>query len=247
MSCWFCLNITGGLFWRGISWTSVRCILVNAWVCRKRNDRVLFTRELFLVASVEHATYSCLFAMAGYCIVLPVRIEGKGSGESPCALIPTWRYVISRNGASDLVQYLNVTLVAGLMGNVWTARAHLVSAVIIESFILRKQKSFLLQYCPVCRRRIVAAIRDRVPRDVQHCGVMLVFVYLTDYTEQILVWEASSFAANQESPAFCASREFSTVFTKASHLSMIWVGRIQSTLSHPCMHFLLYGLRVLPI
>jgi len=34
--------------------------------------------------------------MASYCVVLPVRIEGKGSGESPCALIPTWRYVISR-------------------------------------------------------------------------------------------------------------------------------------------------------
>jgi len=59
------------------------------------------------------------------------------------------------------------------MGNVWTARARLVSAVISELFILRKQKSLLLQYCPVCRRRIVAAVRDRVPRDVQRCGVKL--------------------------------------------------------------------------
>ena len=49
---------------------------------RKGNDRVLFTSELVLVGSVEHATYSSLFAMAGYCIVLPVRIGGKGSGES---------------------------------------------------------------------------------------------------------------------------------------------------------------------
>jgi hypothetical protein len=66
-----------------------RCVLVNIWVRRKGNDRVVLTRELFLVGSVEHAPYSCLFAMAGYCVVLPVRIEGKGSGESPCALIPT--------------------------------------------------------------------------------------------------------------------------------------------------------------
>jgi hypothetical protein len=122
------------------------------------------------------------------------------------------------------------------MGNVWTARARLV-AVISELFILRQQKRFLLQYCPVCRRKIVAAVRDRVPRDVQHCGVMLVFVYDTDYTEHILVWEASSFPASQESPAFYASREFITVFTIASHFSVIRVGRIQSALSHPCMHF----------
>jgi len=60
------------------------------------------------------------------------------------------------------------------------ARDRLVSAVIGELFILRKQKSLLLQYCPVCRRRIVADVRDRVPRDVQHCGVMFVNVYRTD-------------------------------------------------------------------
>lgn len=60
----------------------------------------------------------------------------------------------------------------------------------------------------------MAAVRDRVPRDVQHCGVLLLFVYPTDYTGQIFVWEASIFPASQESPAFCASREFSTVFTK---------------------------------
>jgi len=137
-----------------------------------------------LVDSVEHAAYSCLFAMAGYCIVLPVRIEGKGSGESPYALIPTWRYVISR---TERVSSISECYVVGrLDGNRMNGESSLVSAVISELFILRKQKSFLLQYCPLCRRRIVEAVRDRVLRDVQHCGVMLVFVYRTDYTEQIL-------------------------------------------------------------
>jgi hypothetical protein len=59
------------------------------------------------------------------------------------------------------------------------------------------------------------------PLDVQRCGVMLVFLYRTNYTQQILVREASSFPASQESPAFCVSWEFITVFTKASHFSMI--------------------------
>jgi len=95
-----------------------------------------------LVGSVEHATYSCLFTMAGYCIVLPVRIEGKGSGESPCALIPTWRYVISR---TERVSSISECYVVGRPdGNRMNGESSLVSAVISELFILRKQKSILL-------------------------------------------------------------------------------------------------------
>jgi hypothetical protein len=56
---------------------------------------------------LEHCTYSvtacCVFAMADYCIALPVTIEDKGSGESPFALIPSWRYKqnIARSSISE--------------------------------------------------------------------------------------------------------------------------------------------------
>jgi hypothetical protein len=148
MKCWWVSEHIIGVFWRGISWTLACYVLVNTWVCTKGNDRVLFTRELFLVRSAEYSTYSCLYAIASYCIVLAVRIEGKGSGDSPCALIPSWRYVISR---AEWVCSISECNVGGRPdGNRMNGEG---SLPVSELFILRKQRSFLLQYCPVCRSR----------------------------------------------------------------------------------------------
>jgi hypothetical protein len=106
----------------------------------------------------------------------------------------------------------------------------------------------LMQYYPICRRRIVVAVRDRVPRDVQHCGVMLVFVYRADYTEQILVWEASSFPASQESPAHFVHHE-SSLPCSQKPATCPWYESDESNPHCPISvcTFLLHGLRALPI
>jgi len=72
-----------------------------------------------------------------------------------------------------------------------------------------KAENFLLQFCPVCRRRMVAAVRDRVPRDVQHCGVMLVFVYRTDYTEGRFLFEKLAVSQQAKNPPHFVHHESS--------------------------------------
>ena len=50
--------------------------------------------------------------------------------------------------------------------------------------------------------------------------------------EQIPSWEANSFSASQEIPAFYGTRKFITAFTSACHLSLFWASSIPS-MPHP--------------
>jgi hypothetical protein len=51
--------------------------------------------------------------------------------------------------------------------------------------------------------------------------------------EQRPSWEANSFSASQEIPAFYGTRRFITAFTRARHLSLSWASSIQFMSSHP--------------
>jgi hypothetical protein len=51
---------------------------------------------------------------------------------------------------------------------------------------------------------------------------------LTNSMEQRPSWEANSFSASQEIPAFYGTRRFNTTFTRSRHLSLSWASSIQS-------------------
>lgn len=196
-----------------------------------------------MVGSVEHAPYSCLFAMAGYCVVLPVRIEGKGSGESPCALIPTWCYVISRTEPVSSISECNVG------GRPDGKR-------------MNGDSSFGLSRNQQAEKSLVAVLSSMSTKNscsrtwprASWCAAMWSFVciciphWLT--ARSIFLFEKAAVSQQaKNSPHFCfASREFITVFTKASH-TCPWYESDESNPHCPIRvcTFLLYGLRALPI
>ena len=73
----------------------------------------------------------------------------------------------------------------------------------------------------------------QVPRllpDDKAAGSCVNLTYLFTY---LLTWEANWLTASQEIPAFHGTRRFITAFTSVRHLSLSWVGPIQSIYPHP--------------